>query len=94
MTPRTCLTAQGDPTDLDPTSLAGSDPEWPQSSSGEGRKDVPGASEVSANLYCNSRTSVLGRMRDYLRLLMKHSVCVKMPGVDRQAAALHSQAAL
>ena len=33
-----------------------------------------GASEVSANLYCNSRTSVLGRLRDYLRLLMKHSV--------------------
>ena len=29
-----------------------------------------GASEVSANLYCNSRTSVLGRLRDYLRLLM------------------------
>ena len=28
------------------------------------------ASEVSANLYCNSRTSVLGRLRDYLRLLM------------------------
>ena len=29
-----------------------------------------GASEVSANLYCNSRTSVLGRLRDYLRLLI------------------------
>ena len=29
-----------------------------------------GASEVSANLYCNSRTSVLERLRDYLRLLM------------------------
>ena len=29
-----------------------------------------GASEVSANLYCNLRTSVLGRLRDYLRLLM------------------------
>ena len=29
-----------------------------------------GASEVSANLYCNSRTSVLGRLRDYLRLFM------------------------
>ena len=28
------------------------------------------ASEVSANLYCNSRTSVLERLRDYLRLLM------------------------
>ena len=26
------------------------------------------------NLYCNSRTSVLGRLRDYLRLLMKRSV--------------------
>ena len=29
---------------------------------------------VSANLYYNSRTSVLGRLRDYLRLLMKRSV--------------------
>ena len=35
-----------------------------------------GASEVSANLYCNSRTSVLGRLGDYLRLLMKRSVCI------------------
>ena len=26
--------------------------------------------EVSANLYCNSCTSVLGRLRDYLRLLI------------------------
>ena len=33
-----------------------------------------GASKVRANLYCNSRTSVLGRLRDYLRLLMKRSV--------------------
>ena len=33
-----------------------------------------GASEVSANLYCNSHTSVLGRLRDYLRLLLKRSV--------------------
>ena len=32
------------------------------------------ASEVSANLYRNSRTSVLGRLRDYLRLLMKRPV--------------------
>ena len=31
--------------------------------------NVLGASEVSANLYCNSRTSVLGRLRDW-RLLM------------------------
>ena len=37
-----------------------------------------GASEVSANLYCNSRTSVLGRLRDYLRLLMKRSVVVRI----------------
>ena len=37
-----------------------------------------GASEVSANLYCNSRTSVLGRSRDYLRLLMKRSVREEM----------------
>ena len=35
---------------------------------------VLGASEVSANLYYNSRPSVLGRLRDYLRLLMKRSV--------------------
>ena len=28
-----------------------------------------GASELSGNLYCNSRISVLGRLRDYLRLL-------------------------
>ena len=35
---------------------------------------VLGAPEVSANLYCNSRTSVLGRLRDYLRLLMKRYV--------------------
>ena len=33
-----------------------------------------GASEVSANLYCNSRTSVLGSLLDYFRLLMKRSV--------------------
>ena len=34
-----------------------------------------GASKVSANLYCNSRASVLGRLRDYyLRLLIKRSV--------------------
>ena len=38
------------------------------------KNQVLGASEVSANLYCNSRTSVLGRLRDYLRLLMKRSV--------------------
>ena len=31
---------------------------------------ILGASEVSANLYCNSRISVLGRLRDYKRLLM------------------------
>ena len=30
-----------------------------------------------ANLYCNSRTSVLGRLRDFLRLLMKRSVTQK-----------------
>ena len=36
--------------------------------------ELLGASEVSANLYCNSRTSVLWRLRDYLRLLMKRSV--------------------
>ena len=35
---------------------------------------ILGASKVSSNLYCNSRTSVLGRLRDYLRLLMKRSV--------------------
>ena len=31
---------------------------------------VLGDPEVSANLYCNSRTSVLWRLRDYLRLVM------------------------
>ena len=36
--------------------------------------NILSASEVSANLYCNSLTSVLGRLRDYLRLLMKRSV--------------------
>ena len=35
-----------------------------------------GASEVSANLYCNSRTSVLGRLRDYLRLFMGRTLCI------------------
>ena len=34
------------------------------------RTIILGASEVSANLYFNSCTSVLGRLRDYLRLLM------------------------
>ena len=40
---------------------------------------VLGASEVSVNLYCNTRTSVLGRLRDYLRLLMKRSVRTTKP---------------
>ena len=35
---------------------------------------ILGASEVGANLYCNSRTSVLGRLRYYLQLLMKRSL--------------------
>ena len=35
---------------------------------------VLGASEVSANLYCNSRKSVLGRLRDYLQLLMGRTI--------------------
>ena len=39
------------------------------------RSYILGASEVSAN-HCNSRTSVLGRLRDYLWLLMKRSVCL------------------
>ena len=38
---------------------------------------ILGASEVSVNLYFNSRTSVLERLRDYLRLLMKCSVCIQ-----------------
>ena len=38
------------------------------------RPYVLGASDVNANLYCNSRTSVLRRLRDSLRLLMKRSV--------------------
>ena len=39
---------------------------------------VLGVPEVSANLYCNSRTSVLEGLHDYLRLLMKRSVCVDL----------------
>ena len=35
---------------------------------------ILGDPEVSANLYCNLRTSVLWRLRDYLRLLMGHLV--------------------
>ena len=35
---------------------------------------VLGASEVSANLYCNSRTFVLGRLRDYLLKYINRSV--------------------
>ena len=35
---------------------------------------IQGDPEVSANLYCNSRASVLGRLRDYLRKLMGHAV--------------------
>ena len=37
--------------------------------------DILGASEVSANLYCNSRASVLGRLRDYLWLLIGRTLC-------------------
>ena len=40
-------------------------------------KHILGASKVSANQYCNSRTSVLGRLRDYLRLLMKSAVAFR-----------------
>ena len=39
---------------------------------------VLGASEVSANMFCNSRTSVLGRLRNYLRLLMGRTLCVQI----------------
>ena len=39
-------------------------------------RDVLGASEVSANLYCSSRTAVLGRLRDYLRLLMGRTLYI------------------
>ena len=39
---------------------------------------VLGASEVSANLYCNSRTSVLGRLSDNLRLLMGERYIVRI----------------
>ena len=35
---------------------------------------ILGDSELTANLYCNSRTSVLLRLRDYLRLLMGRRV--------------------
>ena len=44
---------------------------------------VLGTSEVSANLYCNSRTSVLGRLRDYLRILMGHLVYWSDAGVKK-----------
>ena len=44
--------------------------------------DLLGSSEVSVNLYCNSRTSVLGRLRDYLRILMKRSVRIFVRAVD------------
>ena len=37
---------------------------------------VLGASEVSAILYCNSRTSVLGRLRDYETY---ETLCKKLP---------------
>ena len=40
--------------------------------------NIQGGSELSANLYCNSRTSVLGRLSDYLRLLMKRSVIIDL----------------
>ena len=33
---------------------------------------------LSANLYCNSCTSVLGRLRDYLRLLMGRTLVWKI----------------
>ena len=49
-------------------------------------KTVPyilGASEVSATLYCNSRTSALGWLRDYLRLLMKISVNISWYHISR-----------
>ena len=35
---------------------------------------LQGDTEVSANLYCNSPTSLLGRLRDYLCKLMSHTV--------------------
>jgi len=35
---------------------------------------ILGDPEVSANLYCNSRTSVLWKLRDDMRLLMGHLV--------------------
>ena len=35
---------------------------------------VQGDSVVSANLYCNSRISVLGRLHDYMRKYMNRSV--------------------
>ena len=41
--------------------------------------NILGAPEVSANLYCNSRTSVLGRLRDYLRLLMGRTLYRYIP---------------
>ena len=46
--------------------------------------NILGASEVSAKLYCNSRTSVLGRLLDYLRLLMGRTLygyLTELPGM-------------
>ena len=56
--------------DPDPAGQKSTDPTVSGSSS---LHYILGASEVSANMYCNSRTSVLGRLRNYLRLLMKRS---------------------
>ena len=36
---------------------------------------ILGASEVSANLYCNLRTSVFGRLRDYMVTNGAHVIC-------------------
>ena len=49
------------------------------------RQHILGASEVSANLYCNSHTSVLGRLRDYLRLHMKRSVLPHLSNAQNAA---------
>ena len=53
---------------------------------------VLGASEVSANLYCNSRISVLERLHDYLQLLMKRSVLIELTsGVYIVIGSFHPQ---
>ena len=51
--------------------------------------ELLGDPEVSANLYCNLRTSVLWRLRDYLWLLMGHLVCINLYNLQRIETTLY-----